>query len=66
MASTQPIRNCPEPDSDAWDTVRKCPVTVKTAPGVYGTGQVWVRPLDGAPGWLASCDDLAPSKEGLR
>lgn len=64
MVSTQQASYRPQPDHEAWDTVRECPVTVKTAPGVYGTGKVWVRPLDGAPGWLAACADLTPLEEG--
>lgn len=64
MASTQQVPYRPQPNDEAWDTVRECPVTVKTAPGVYGTGEVWVRPLDGTPGWLAACDGLTPLEEG--
>ncbi|MFI6050399.1 hypothetical protein ACIBCO_09940 [Streptomyces violascens] len=33
-------------------------VEVKTRPGVFAVDAVWVRPLSGGEGWLASCADL--------
>lgn len=38
-------------------------VVTKGRPDTYRMGHIWVQPVGGGQGWLASCVDLAPIKE---